>query len=101
MLAEQHGPLLPTLTHSAPPGNPQTGDGYNPDVKPGLAAFLAASALPLLACSCSGNTRAEWAGPPRPDDSGRLEIGTFNAHLDASGKGTAPVVVATEFLRLD
>jgi hypothetical protein len=70
-------------------------------VKPGVAAFLAAAALPLVACGCSSNAHAEWVGPPRPDDSGRLEIGAFNAHLDASGKGVAPVVVATEFLRLD
>src|SRR5262245_55309775 len=105
MFAEQHGPLPPTLTHSHPPVNPDCsrGGSYNPGVRPGVAAFLVAAVLPLSGCGGgSGGTETEWAGPPRPDDRGRLDVGAFNDYLDARPEdASAPVVAVTRFLRLD
>ena len=44
----------------------------------------------------------DWAGPPRPDDRGRLDVAGFNDYLDSHPEhATAPIVAATRFLRLD
>ena len=74
-----------------------------------MAAFLAAAVLPLALAACGGgggsSSAAEaddWAGPPRPSLRGRLDVGAFDDYLDAhADAATAPVVVATRFLRLD
>jgi hypothetical protein len=74
------------------------------DVRPGVAAFLAAIVLPLAACGGGGGSNGsdDWAGPPRPDDRGRLDVAGFNDYLDSHPEhATAPVVAATRFLRLD
>jgi len=68
-----------------------------------VAAFLAAAVLPLAGCGGgSGGKETEWAGPPRPDDRGRLDLRAFDDYLDAHPEdASAPVVAVTKFLRLD
>jgi hypothetical protein len=72
-------------------------------VRPGIAAFIAAAVVPLAGCGGSGKTEeGEWAGPPRPDDRGRVAVDGFNDYLDGHRDDAgAPVVAATRFLRLD
>jgi hypothetical protein len=72
-------------------------------VKPGIAAFLAAAVVPLAGCGGSGGSdQGAWAGPPRPDERGRVAVEEFNHYLVGHGAdATAPVVAATTFLRLD
>ena len=70
-------------------------------MKPGLVAFLALAVLPLTSCGGASGVD-EWAGPPRPDRSGGLSVGSFNDHLaEHDEDARSPVVAATAFLRLD
>jgi len=69
-----------------------------------VAAFLVAIVLPLTACGSGGGSNGsdDWAGPPRPDDRGRLDVAGFDGYLDSHPEhATAPIVAATRFLRLD
>ena len=103
MFAEQHGPLLPTLTHSAPPVQPRSEQvvAITRSVRPGVVAFLAAAALPLAACGGGRQRADEWAGPPRPDDRAASTSAASTPTSTHPARRAAPVVAATRFLRLD
>ena len=92
MFAEQHGPLLPTLTHSPPPVQPLETEQVAAITRacvPALAAFLAAAVASsrARAAAAAATRAASGPGRPRPDDSRRASTSAaFNDYLDAYGE---------------
>ena len=89
-------PLFPTLPHTNPLVKPRKG-------RTAHALAAGAAVLLLAGCGSSGNSTAEWSGPPKANSKGHVTVSGFNDFLAGDGKAFArsPVAAVAEFLALD
>ena len=69
-----------------------------------MSRLVATAAASLALAGCGGGGDAErWAGPPREQQDGTIDVSAFAEHMSDSDElwAASPLLAAAEFLRLD